>query len=63
MVLSNPTSIAVYFGLGATPVLGAGIFLTQNGVWEMDAYTFTTASIEAIASAAAVASVAIQEFS
>lgn len=63
----NLTSIAgipVYLGLATVAVLGSGIVLYPNGgTWTMDEYTFTTGSIAAVASAGAVASLAIQEFS
>lgn len=60
LVLTNTSSTEkISFGIGASAVLNSGITLTPYGVWVMDAYTFTTAAINAIASAAA--NLAIQE--
>lgn len=62
LILLN-SSNTVSFGLGAAAVLSTGITLTQLGsVWEMDALTFTTGDIHAIASGAST-KVCIQEFS
>lgn len=62
LILLN-SSNTVSFGLGASAVLSTGITLTQLGsVWEMDALTFTTGDIYAIASGANT-KVAVQEFS
>lgn len=60
LILTNTsTTEKISFGIGAAAVLNSGITLTPYGVWVMDAYTFTTAAINAIASAAA--NLAIQE--
>ena len=62
LVLSNTSSVGMYFGVSGAASLGAGIFLAPNGVWEMDEWTFSSACINAIVSVAGVASVAIQEW-
>lgn len=61
LVLTNTSSNTISLGLGATAVLNSGITLTPRGVWVMDERTFTTAAVNAIASAAS-SNLAIQEF-
>lgn len=61
LVLINTSNNTISLGLGATAVLSSGITLTPGGVWEMDENTFTTAAINAIASAAS-SNLAIQEY-
>ena len=61
LVLTNThQSLNVSFGINAAAILNGGITLTPNGVWVMDAFTFTTASVNAIAGGASV-NVAVQE--
>lgn len=61
LTLTNLSAGNISFGIGAAAVLGSGVTLTPNGVWEMDKYTFSTAAINAIAAGAAAA-LAIQEY-
>mgnify|MGYP001558272181 CR=1 FL=1 len=62
LVLTNThQSLNVSFALNATAILNGGITLSPNGVWEMDAFTFSTASVNAIAAGASV-NVAVQEW-
>jgi hypothetical protein len=49
LVLTNLSNGVISIGLGASAVLNSGITLTPNGVWVMDAFTFVTTSINAIA--------------
>lgn len=60
LVIVNVGGGTVSFGVGQTAVLQNGITLVQNGVWEMDQYTFSTAAINGIASSSTF--VAVQEF-
>lgn len=61
LVLINTSINIVSFNIvGGAAVLRSGITLYPGGVWEMDAYTFTTAGINGIASAAS-SNVALQE--
>lgn len=63
LVVVNTSSNTVSFGLGVAAVLNNGITLNPNGgTWVMDAYTFTTAQIFAIASAGS-SNISIQEYS
>jgi hypothetical protein len=62
LVIINRSTNTVSFGLGAPAVLNSGITLTPNGIWVMDAYTYCTTAINAIASSASSV-LAIQEFS
>lgn len=67
LVLTNKNltgaGIPVYLGIATIAVLGSGIVLYPNGgTWVMDEMTFSTGSIAAIASAAGVASLSIQEW-
>jgi hypothetical protein len=48
LVVTNLGAGTVYFGLGATAVIGSGIALLPGGVWVMDEYTFSQAAINAI---------------
>lgn len=61
LVIVNLSSNRVSIGIGQAAVLDKGITLTQNGVWEMDKYTFSKAAINAIAAGAA-SPITIQEF-
>jgi hypothetical protein len=61
LVLTNLSVNNISFGIGVNAVIGNGITLTPNGVWEMDQFTFSTAAINAIASGAS-SNLAIQEF-
>lgn len=60
--LTSIGGIPVYLGLATVAVLGSGIVLYPGGTWSMDEFTFTTACITAIASAAGTASLSLQEF-
>lgn len=61
LVLTNTSNAIISFNIvGGAAVLREGITLYPGGHWEMDAYTFTTAAINGIASAAA-SNLAIQE--
>ncbi len=62
LVLVNLSANLISIGLGVAAVLDNGITLTPNGVWVMDAFTFTTGAINAIAGAAS-STLAVQEFS
>jgi len=63
LVIVNTSLTAwVYLGLGATAVVGSGVALGPGGgSFTMDEYSFTTAAVNAIASAAST-NLAIQEF-
>jgi hypothetical protein len=61
LALINTSTNNISFGIGVAAVMGSGITLTPNGVWEMDEFTFSTAAINAIASLAG-SNLAIQEF-
>lgn len=62
LVLINTSNNTISLGLGATAVLSSGITLSGGGgTWVMDEFTFTTAAINAIASAVS-SNLAIQEF-
>lgn len=60
LVLVNTSTAVISFGIGAAAVLNSGITLLPYGVWVMDEHTFTTAAINAIASAAA-SNLSVQE--
>lgn len=61
LVLTNTSNAVVSFNInGGSAVLRSGITLYPGGVWDMDSLTFTTGTINGIASAAA-SNVAIQE--
>ena len=60
LVVINVGSSSVFFGCGYPAALNSGITLTANGVWVMDAYTFTAAAIYAICSGTSTLS--IQEY-
>lgn len=54
---------AIYLAFGQDAVIGSGLALYNPGTtWEMDSYTFSTASISAISSTKGGA-IALQEFS
>lgn len=61
VIVVNTSSNTVSLAVGAAAVLNSGITLTPYGTFSMDAYDFSTAAINAIASAAA-SNVAIQEW-
>lgn len=60
LVNTSANTISIAFGANAA-VLNSGITLYQGGSYNMDAYSFTTAAINAIASAAS-SNLAIQEY-
>jgi hypothetical protein len=60
LVLTNVSNSVISIGLGAAAVLNSGITLNPNGVWVMDAFTFVTTAINAIAASASSA-LAVQE--
>ena len=61
LILTNTSNRTISLGLnGSTATLNSGITLLPGGVWVMDAFTFTTGAITAIASGAA-SNLAIQE--
>ena len=64
LVLGNTSSATISIGFGSNPaVLNSGITLNPNGgTFVMDAFTFTTQAVNAIAGAAG-SNMAIQEFS
>lgn len=62
LIIINNSINKVSFGLGVSAVLNSGITLYPGGVWNMDQYSFTSLTINAIASAVA-SSISIQEFS
>lgn len=60
-IFTNRSNNIISFGLsGNAAVLNAGITLSPNGVWVMDAFTFTTGAITAISNVTASA-LAVQE--
>jgi len=61
LAVVNTSSNTISFGIGAAAVLNSGITLFPGGTWVMDEFNFTTAAINAIASAAS-SNLAIQEF-
>lgn len=61
LVLVNTSSNTISLGFGASAVLNSGITLSPFGSFTMDAFNFTTATVNAIASAAS-SNLAIQEF-
>ena len=61
LVIINASSNTLSIGIGATAVLNSGITLTPWGSFVMDDYTYSTAAINAIASAVSTG-VAIQEY-
>ena len=60
LVVMNLGTVNVSFGCGYPAVVNSGITITPNGVWVMDAFTFTTGAINAICSS--TATLAIQEY-
>lgn len=62
LTLVNTSSNRISLAFGATAVLDRGITLYAGGSFYMDEYSFTTAQVNAIASAAS-SNLAIQEFS
>mgnify|MGYP003393094264 CR=1 FL=1 len=61
LVLVNTSVNTISIAFGATAVLNSGITLQPGGTFEMDEWIFSTAAINAIASAAS-SNLAIQEF-
>lgn len=62
LVLVNTSAATISLAFGVAAVLNSGITLFPNGgTYVMDEYTFTTAQVRAIASAAA-SNLAVQEF-
>jgi|SRR3972149_8035803 len=61
LILTNTSANTISFGLGFPAVLSSGIVLPPLSVWVMDAFNFTTAAVNAIATVAA-SNLAIQEF-
>lgn len=58
----NLSSNNISFGIGANAaVVGSGITLTPNGVWEADEYSYIVSSVNAVATGAG-SNLAIQEF-
>lgn len=62
LILVNVSANTIYLGLGSSAVLGSGITIYPQGSFEMDEYSFTTGTINAIASAAS-SNLTVQEFS
>lgn len=62
LVFVNTSSDNISFGIGANAaVVGSGITLTPNGVWEADEYSYVTSAINAITSGTS-SNLTIQEF-
>ena len=61
LILTNTSSNNISLGFGTAAVLNSGITLTPNGTFNMDAYSFTTQAVNAIASGAG-SNLALQEF-
>jgi hypothetical protein len=61
LILVNTSNNDISLGIGAAAVLNRGITLQPGGSWTMNEHSFTTAAVNAIASAAA-SNLAIQEF-
>lgn len=61
LVLTNTSTNIMSFGLGESAILNQGITLYPGGTWQMDASTFTTVAINAVAGAGASV-LAVQEF-
>lgn len=61
VIIVNVSVNKVCLGLGSTAVLNSGICLLPGGTWTMDAFSFSTGTINAIASAASSV-ISIQEF-
>ena len=62
LVFVNTSSDNISFGIGANAaVVGSGITLTPNGVWEADEYSYVTSAINAISSGTS-SNLTIQEF-
>lgn len=54
-------NISFGIGTGVPAVVGSGITLTPNGVWDADEYTYVTSAISAISSGTS-SQLAIQQF-
>lgn len=52
LVVMNNSVNTIAIGIGVTAVLNSGIVLYPGGIWYMDAFTFSTAAINAISTAA-----------
>lgn len=62
LVLINTSGNNISFGIGANAaVVGSGITLTPNGVWDMSEYDYVTSAINAISTDAG-SNLTIQEF-
>ena len=62
LVLINTSANNISFGIGSNPaVLGSGVTLTPNGVWDMSEFDYVTSAINAIAGGAG-SNLTIQEF-
>lgn len=61
LVLSNTSAANIFLGLGASAVVGSGIWLASGAVWVMQAETLTQGAINAIADAPN-SNLGIQEF-
>lgn len=61
LIVINVSIHTISIGIGVVGVLNSGITLYPGGVWNMDDYSYTTGSINAIASVAGSV-VSIQEF-
>lgn len=62
LVLINLSSDNISFGVNTPAVVGSGITITPNGVWESDEYSYVTGQIQAISSGTS-SQLAIQSFS
>lgn len=61
LILVNTSANIIYLAFGATAVVGSGLTLSAGAGFIMDAFCFTTAAVNAIASGAS-SNLAIQEF-
>lgn len=61
LILTNTSAAIIYIEIGVTAVVGSGIPIYPGGSWTMDAYNYTSAAINAIATLAS-SNLAIQEF-
>lgn len=61
LVLTNTSNNRISLGFGAAAVLNSGVTLYPGGIYVMDAYTFNTGAVNAIASVAS-SNMSVQEF-
>lgn len=61
LILTNNSTANISLAFGATAVSGRGVVLYPGGVFFMDEYMFTTAAVNAIATAAA-SNLGVQEW-